>query len=89
MKNFLLSSADPTKVSMTIKGITGFLISLATVWLTMQGASGQATDIAGGLNQLADQIIVLIGLVSQFVFGAIAVYGLVRKLIYKLANPIA
>jgi hypothetical protein len=89
MKNFLLSSADPTKIALTVKSITGFLISMATVWLTVKGMPQEVQNVTDGLNMLADQVIILIGLVSQAIFGALAVWGLLRKLFYSLSKPTA
>ena len=86
MKNFLQSSADPTKVALTVRGGVGFIISLATVWFTMKGMPQEVKTVSDGLNLVADQVIVLVGLVSQTVFGAITLYALVRKVIYPFIN---
>lgn len=86
MKNFLQSSADPTQIALTVRGATGLLISIATVWFTMKGMPQEVQTVSDGLNLVADQVIVLVGLVSQVVFGAITLYALVRKVIYPFIN---
>ncbi len=87
LKAFLLSSADPTKVATTVKGITGLLISTVTVIFTLKGMPQQAENVSQGLNIIADQIIVIIGLCSQVFFSAVAVWGVVRKIILSFTKP--
>lgn len=71
LKLLVLSSADPEKVSMTLKG-------LLLQYVGMIVLIGQFTGVSIAQTQVVD----LIGYVSAFVGTGLAMIGLARKVYY-------
>ena len=76
----LVSSKDPEKLSLTIKGIlVGILPVLSAVF-------GLANVQLGDLTPIVDAIAAAVQTFIAFVAAAIALYGLVRKVILTLTG---
>lgn len=79
MKAFLVwlivSSKDPEKLSLFIKGFLGVAVSVVTMLL--QFAHVQVGD----LTPVVDALVALVQAAAVFISAAVAVWGLVRKVI--------
>jgi hypothetical protein len=74
----LSSSADPSKLAETVKGAITLIASLSVYF--------GYTQVSGDLSSIADQVGVAITLGMSF-YGAIkTVYGLVQKVVVKMAS---
>ena len=66
------SSADPAKLSASLKGIIGFVVMLAS----MNGVQG----LEPVLNELVESILALITQIGAIMTGLYAVYGVIRRI---------
>lgn len=73
----LLSSADPTKMSLAIKGI---LMGIIPVIVSLTGLTGIAGVDASSLTIAVDAIASIVQVALTIVSSAMTLYGLIRKL---------
>lgn len=70
MNKFLASSADPTKLSMTVRGVLVAIIPLLVVFTGLGDAE---------VNAIIDLIVNIVFWVTSIVSAVVTLYGLVRK----------
>jgi hypothetical protein len=77
MNKFLASSADPTKLSLTIKGV---LLSLLPIILVVTGMTEET------VQPIIDGIVQIVFLVTSLISAVQIIYGLIRKIYFTQAG---
>jgi uncharacterized membrane protein len=78
---FLFSSVDQSKISLTVKGAVGLLISVGTGYLTLQGMPTEAQTVQEALTLIGDQLVVIVAHVAAIASACATVYGAFRKVV--------
>lgn len=71
MNKFLASSLDPSKLSLTVKGL---LLSILPVFLVLTGMTEET------IQPIIDGIVQIVFLVTSLVSAFQIIYGLIRKI---------
>lgn len=82
MKDLFFSSVDPNKIALTIRGLS-VLVPSVVVLLSFFNINVGAEELNELINALAQLIVMALSLVSFVV----TVYGLVRKIYFKIFPP--
>lgn len=75
----LKSSADPTKLSLTLKGVFGFGVSALAVF----GVGLSLDDV----NGFADSLASVVANIGLLVSSAVTLVGFVRKIVNSFRKP--
>ncbi len=79
MKNLFMSSANPEKISLTIKSIGAWIVTA----LVLLGATQEISGIENQLNTIVDELVNIVNTLFVLVSSVMSVYGVGRKIYYK------
>ena len=77
LEAILRSSKDPSKVSLTIKGLTAFIPSILILTGFLQIDTVTELQLTNLLDSVADTTVAALSVVS----GAVPIWGIIRKFI--------
>lgn len=81
-EKLLHSSANPEKVSLTVKGLLTTLIPVAMVFIKVAGAEISNDDVQKLVDSIAEVIMIATSLLST----VMVVWGLLRKFYYAISK---